>query len=444
MKSNTFKKITALTYLAIFLFGFFVPFNVSSLIKIEKNEARAMPVTINITATPNQVQRGAVSAINWSYTPTSGTVCFGSGGNGWEDWVAYSISGAPTVFYTGNILSTTTYNLRCINDIDSADASVTVTLKTPTITPPLTCTPPQKLNADKTACITSTDTTYTPLAKLPGLETKIDTNGSCPFGNYLNIIIKLVLGISAVLAMVMIVMGGIEYMSSELISSKEAGKESITHAVLGLLIALGAYLLLNTINPQLLNVCGIDKLPEAVIVINGPDAGDDTIDPDFAKKIYKYSTNASVSSGVTSAITKIKDGWEIVKFTVHTNNKMTIELKKGSQYNYDSVIDIAHGKNGYAPIGTGKSKDGKTPLGNWKIIENRYKPNIPQFNKEGSNMGAAFWHLDPMTSGERGIGMHGNKIGTLSSTNGCIRLKNSDILALQPYIKTGIIVSIKE
>ncbi|MBI3305560.1 hypothetical protein HYZ82_00285, partial [Candidatus Nomurabacteria bacterium] len=33
---------------------------------------------------------------------------------------------------------------------------------------------------------------------------------------------------------------------------KEAGKEKILHAVLGLLIALGAYALLYTINPALL------------------------------------------------------------------------------------------------------------------------------------------------------------------------------------------------
>ena len=103
------------------------------------------------------------------------------------------------------------------------------------------------------------------------------------------------------------------------------------------------------------------NLPEAQIVI-GPDAGDDTIDPDFSKGIYTYSTDASVSSGVTSAIEKIKSGWEIVKFTIHTNNKMTIELKKCSQYDYSSVIDITPGLNGYALLGAGAKDDKKTPL----------------------------------------------------------------------------------
>jgi len=71
-------------------------------------------------------------------------------------------------------------------------------------------------------------------------------------GNYLNPMIALFIGICAVLAMIMIVMGGIEYMTSELISNKEAGKERIRNAIFGLLLALCAWTLLYTINPNLL------------------------------------------------------------------------------------------------------------------------------------------------------------------------------------------------
>lgn len=70
---------------------------------------------------------------------------------------------------------------------------------------------------------------------------------------YLNLMIKLFIGICAVLAVIMIVMGGIEYMTSELISSKQAGKDRIMHAIFGLLLALGAWTILNTINPKLLD-----------------------------------------------------------------------------------------------------------------------------------------------------------------------------------------------
>lgn len=80
-----------------------------------------------------------------------------------------------------------------------------------------------------------------------------NTDGGA-LGGYLNLMIKLFIGICAVLSVIMIVMGGIEYMTTELISSKEEGKKRITQAILGLLLALGAWTLLYTINPDLLNV----------------------------------------------------------------------------------------------------------------------------------------------------------------------------------------------
>ncbi|MEK9182633.1 MAG: NlpC/P60 family protein [Patescibacteria group bacterium] len=105
---------------------------------------------------------------------------------------------------------------------------------------------------------------YYPLAPLPGLgnrpdkgidTTETDSTGekSVALGAYLNTMIKIIIGIAAILSVVMIVIGGIEYMTSELVSSKEAGKETIKNALFGLLVALGAYALLNTINPDLLN-----------------------------------------------------------------------------------------------------------------------------------------------------------------------------------------------
>ncbi len=114
----------------------------------------------------------------------------------------------------------------------------------------------------------NTDTTYTPLAPLPngsgGLQTTFDSAKANSFGDYLNILIRLFIGICAVLAMIMIVIGGIEYMTSEISGHKEEGKERITNAIFGLIIALGAYALLFTINPQLLDV-SLSGIPQATI-----------------------------------------------------------------------------------------------------------------------------------------------------------------------------------
>ncbi|MFA6177756.1 MAG: NlpC/P60 family protein [Candidatus Paceibacterota bacterium] len=70
---------------------------------------------------------------------------------------------------------------------------------------------------------------------------------------YLNLMIKLFIGICAVLAVIMIVMGGIEYMTSELPGEKGDGKGKIINAIFGLILALGAWTLLYTINPKLLD-----------------------------------------------------------------------------------------------------------------------------------------------------------------------------------------------
>ncbi len=86
-----------------------------------------------------------------------------------------------------------------------------------------------------------------------GTGNTFDPKQKNALGVYLNIMLKIFIGFLAVMAVVMIVIGGIEYMTSELIGNKEAGKDRIMGALFGLVIALSSYALLNTINPDLLN-----------------------------------------------------------------------------------------------------------------------------------------------------------------------------------------------
>jgi len=113
--------------------------------------------------------------------------------------------------------------------------------------PPGPATPASQTTTPKTG--------YQLLAPLPNpdgrqLESFDTTEGG--LGKYLNLMIKIFIGLCAVLSVVMIVIGGLEYMTSELAHTKEAGKEKILGALFGLIIALGAYALLYTINPNLL------------------------------------------------------------------------------------------------------------------------------------------------------------------------------------------------
>ncbi len=74
------------------------------------------------------------------------------------------------------------------------------------------------------------------------------------FASYAQNLITLIIGISAVLAVLMIMFGGFMYMTGEALHAKSEGKSYMMNAVYGLVLLLASYLILYTINPQLLNL----------------------------------------------------------------------------------------------------------------------------------------------------------------------------------------------
>lgn len=135
------------------------------------------------------------------------------------------------------------------------------------VSPPTPPTPPDTTSPR--------DPTYTLLSPLPcppqSAENQDCANGSIavynPTGDnnlskYLNVIIIIFIGICGVLAVVVIVVGGLEYMTSELPGNKEHGKHRIIGAFGGLIMVFLAWPLLNEINPKLL----IADLPDAATV----------------------------------------------------------------------------------------------------------------------------------------------------------------------------------
>ena len=59
------------------------------------------------------------------------------------------------------------------------------------------------------------------------------------------------IGIGAILAVIMIVFSGIQHMVSEAVDTKSDAKKRIQGAIYGLLLLLGSYLILKTINQNL-------------------------------------------------------------------------------------------------------------------------------------------------------------------------------------------------
>jgi hypothetical protein len=171
-----------------------------------------------------------------------------------------------------------------------------------------------------------TDTTYRPLAFIPGIsdgcknpdgtitENCIDTAESGAFSKYFNAIITVFIGICAVLAMIMIVIGGMEYMTSELVSGKAEAKKRIWGAIGGLLLVLASYAILNTLNPNLLDV-SLGGLTKAQIEFQ-----------DESETLAMISSEST--SGSTQATKLCPEGFETI--TTSTNVKMFL-CKKISQ-----------------------------------------------------------------------------------------------------------------
>jgi hypothetical protein len=71
---------------------------------------------------------------------------------------------------------------------------------------------------------------------------------------YIPGLIRLIIGLAGALAVVMIIIGGFQYISSDGFGKTSNAKEKIQNALLGLLLVIGSYSILYTLNPKLVNL----------------------------------------------------------------------------------------------------------------------------------------------------------------------------------------------
>ena len=96
---------------------------------------------------------------------------------------------------------------------------------------------------------------FVALAEIPGV-----TDSTRSIATYLNALFRIAVGVGAFLAVIKITLAGIKYMSNDAFSSKEVAKKDIQGALLGLLIILSTVIILNIINPQILNLNVFDSI----------------------------------------------------------------------------------------------------------------------------------------------------------------------------------------
>ena len=117
-------------------------------------------------------------------------------------------------------------------------------------------------------------------------------SGCVDLTSYLSGMFQTVIGIAGVLAVVMIVICAIRLMGTASVSGKSEAKGCITNALFGVLIAIGSWLILNTINPLLL----INK-PSVGVALNtvAPSVNTPTTAPNPTQKgcYFKYKDTAT-------------------------------------------------------------------------------------------------------------------------------------------------------
>jgi len=122
---------------------------------------------------------------------------------------------------------------------------------------------------------------YTPMEQIPGLGVSSD------WCTYLSYIYKFGLWAVGIAALLMVSIGGFMYISSAgNNASMEKAKGVITDAVVGLVMALTAWLVLNTINPDLTKCALPDRMPVSAVPVESlPMGPSDTTGPTAATGI---------------------------------------------------------------------------------------------------------------------------------------------------------------
>jgi hypothetical protein len=155
------------------------------------------------------------------------------------------------------------------------------------------------------------------------LQTKLD------FKTYVQYTINLLIGLSAVVAVVMMVWGGVEYMYNASFQGKKDGLERAKNAITGFVLILTSYIIMRTIDPRLVEIPN-SLVPQ--ITINEYLARDanqllmNQVQSDFIRSQIKGINNAKEMAKTVADI-KITE-----KNITETQNQMAQLDKNSTEY----------------------------------------------------------------------------------------------------------------
>jgi len=121
----------------------------------------------------------------------------------------------------------------------------------------------------------------------------------CDFGGFISSLIEIAIALAAVFLVIKLVASGFEYMLTSIPNVKIDAKLKIWESIIGIVLALTSYVILNTINPKLVN--SSVGLKQAVLLTDDDD-----------NELY-VGKDQEVISIPTGSVARCKDGIEEVK-----------------------------------------------------------------------------------------------------------------------------------
>jgi hypothetical protein len=153
---------------------------------------------------------------------------------------------------------------------------------------------------------------YKALVGIPGV-----TDPNADFSSYINSLYVLSISVAALLAVIKIVIAGMKYMLSDIVTNKAEAKKDIEGAIIGLLVVLAAVLILTVINPKITNTAiTFEKLPTlkspvAPVVVGGgggaatPGNGTGTTTPDSSGGTLVFPNETTRALTATAKISSL-------------------------------------------------------------------------------------------------------------------------------------------
>jgi hypothetical protein len=146
---------------------------------------------------------------------------------------------------------------------------------------------------------------FIPLVGIPYVETDVANR---TLGDYVNALYIAAISIAAVLAVLRIIYAGVQYMLSDIVTQKGEAKKTIRNALLGLILIVAAFLILETINPQLTSLNSLDQLEGLNVTlerdVTPPSAAPSTSTGDG---LDSFDATGKTEDEITSALTALRE-----------------------------------------------------------------------------------------------------------------------------------------